>query len=156
MFRCQFLLFLERERERKNKIALFILQKCVSTNASALFLTLRSFFKISYHLFYNCIAPLEFLPLQIRFAFPRENQLQQSRATRPALHAGCCSVSIIHRTLTWTTGSLTYVNACDCTRGSTDTVRESALKVDSWEKKSLAAPGNRTCLRGVPVRCSTN
>ena len=27
----------------------------------------------------------------------------------------------------------TDVNACDCTRGCTDTVRESALKVD-WEK----------------------
>ena len=28
----------------------------------------------------------------------------------------------------------TYVNACDCTRACTDTVRESALKVDSWRK----------------------
>ena len=28
----------------------------------------------------------------------------------------------------------TDVNACDCTRGCTDTVRESALKVDSWRK----------------------
>ena len=49
----------------------------------------------------------------------------------------------------------TDVNACGCTRGCTDTVRESALKVDSGEK-SLAAPGNRTCVSGVPVRRSAN
>ena len=30
-----------------------------------------------------------------------------------------------------------YVNACDCTRGCTDTVRESALKVDSGRKISF-------------------
>ena len=36
-----------------------------------------------------------------------------------------------------------YVNVYDCTQGCTDTVRESALKVDSREKKKfLAAPGN--------------
>ena len=34
--------------------------------------------------------------------FPGESQLSQ-----PPVHAGCFSVSIIHRTLTWTTGSLT-------------------------------------------------
>ena len=49
----------------------------------------------------------------------------------------------------------TDVNACDCTRGCTDTVRESALKVD-FGRKSLAAPGNRTCVSGVLVRRSTN
>ena len=37
----------------------------------------------------------------------------------------------------------TDVNVCDCTRGCTDTVRESALKVDSGGEKTtkLAAPG---------------
>ena len=48
-----------------------------------------------------------FSPWKIRVAFPRESQLRQSRATQPAVHVGCFSVSIIHRTLTWTTGSLT-------------------------------------------------
>ena len=49
----------------------------------------------------------------------------------------------------------TDVNACNCTQGWTDTVRKSALKRDSREKKKkLAAPGNRTCVGGVPVRCS--
>ena len=50
---------------------------------------------------------MEFLPWEIRVAFPGESQLRQSRATQPTVHAGCYSVSIIHRTLTWTTGSLT-------------------------------------------------
>ena len=56
-------------------------------------------------------------------------------------------------------------NACDCTRGCTDTARESALKTESWKLKvwkltlgeiSLTAPGNRTCVRGMPVWYSTN
>ena len=41
----------------------------------------------------------------------------------------------------------TNLNACDCTLGCTDTVRESTLKVDTGRKKSLAAPGNRTMRR---------
>ena len=32
-----------------------------------------------------------------------ESQLRQSYATQPTVRAGCFSVSIIHRTLTWTT-----------------------------------------------------
>ena len=38
---------------------------------------------------------------------PGKAQLRQSRATQPKVHAGCLSVSIIHRTLIWTAGSLT-------------------------------------------------
>ena len=34
--------------------------------------------------------------------FPGKSQLQQSRATQPTVRAGCFSVSIFHRTLTWT------------------------------------------------------
>ena len=44
---------------------------------------------------------------QIQVYFPGESQLRQSRATHPTVHAGCFSVSLIHRTLTWTTGSFT-------------------------------------------------
>ena len=40
----------------------------------------------------------------------------------------------------------TYLNACDYTRGCIVTVK----------KKSLAAPGNQTCVGDMPVRCSTN
>ena len=49
-----------------------------------------------------------FFPCEIRLAFPGESQLPRSRATQPTVHAGCFSVSIIQRDLTWTTGSLTY------------------------------------------------
>ena len=56
---------------------------------------------------YNCVVPLGFIPWEIRVAFPGESQLRQSRATQPRVHAGCFCVSIIHQTLTWTTGYLT-------------------------------------------------
>ena len=49
---------------------------------------------------YNCIVSMGFLPKKIRVAFPGESQLRHSRATRPRVHAGCFSVSTIHRTLT--------------------------------------------------------
>ena len=55
----------------------------------------------------NCIVPLGFLPLEIRVAFSEESQLRQIRATKAMVHTGCFSVSIIHRTLTRTTGSST-------------------------------------------------
>ena len=55
----------------------------------------------------NCIVPLGFLPWEIQVAFRRESQLEQSRATQLTEHAGCFSVSIIHLSLTRTTGSLT-------------------------------------------------
>ena len=46
----------------------------------------------------------------------------------------------------------TDVNACDCTPGCTDTERESAVKAD-WGKKNLAAPGTRTFVSGMMIRC---
>ena len=77
----------------------------------------------------------------IRVAFPGENQLRQSRASQPTVHAECFIVSIIHRTLTWTTGSLTCdVNACDRTQGCTDTVRE-CTEGWPWEKNPLPHRG---------------
>ena len=77
-----------------------------------------------------------FLPWEIQVACPRKSQLRQSHTTQPTVHAGCFSVSIIHWTLTWTTGSLTcaQMNECDCTQGCMDTIRQSALKVDSARK----------------------
>ena len=80
--------------------------------------------------FFNPIVPMEFLPWEIQVSFPGE-----TRATQPKMHAGCCSFSIIHRTLTQT-------------RGCTET----------WlgQKKSLAAQGSQTCLSCVPVRRSAD
>ena len=56
-----------------------------------------------------------FLPWEIRVALPGERQLRQNRATQPTVYAERFSVSIVHRTLTWITGSLicaqTYMHA---------------------------------------------
>ena len=93
-------------------------------------------FLFYFYFSYNFIVPLGFIPWKIRVAFPGESQLRQIRATQPTVHAGRFSVSIIHRTLTWTTGSnvRTDVDACGCTLGCTDTVKESALKADAEKK----------------------
>ena len=58
-------------------------------------------------LLFTTIIPVGILPREIQAAFPGESQLRQSHTTQPTVQAGCCSVSIIHQTLTWTTGSLT-------------------------------------------------
>ena len=84
--------------------------------------------------FYNCIVPLGFLPRKIRVAFSRESHLRQSRATQSMVHAGCFSVSIIHRTLDMDSMIFNVrsdVNACDCTRGSRD------ARNAVWEKNPL-------------------
>ena len=86
---------------------------------------------------YNRIVPMEFLPCETRLAFPGESQLRQSRAIQPTARAGCFVVSLIHRTLRWTTGSLTCAQMAmhAIVHGGVRTqVRESALKVDSWRK----------------------
>ena len=95
------------------------------------------FFFFFFLTFYNCIVPMGFLPWEIRVAFPGESQLQQSGATQPSMHAGCFSISIIHRTLTWTTGSLTCAQMLmhAVAHGGVQThVKESALKADSGRK----------------------
>ena len=87
--------------------------------------------------FATVLSHLGFLPREIRVAFPKKSQLQRSCATQPTVHAGSFSVSIIHRTLTWTTGSLTcsqmLVHAIAHESVRTP-VRESSLKVDSGRK----------------------
>ena len=89
-----------------------------------------------FFIFYNYIVLLGFLSWEIRDAFPRESQLRQSRATQPMVHTECFSVSIIHRTLTWTTGCLTcaqmWMHAV--AHGGVRTPKESALKADSGRK----------------------
>ena len=78
-----------------------------------------------------------FLPWENRVAVPGESQLQQSRATQPTLRAAYFSASIIHRTLTWTTGSLTCAQMLThaiAHEGCADTERESTLKVDYGKK----------------------
>ena len=77
-----------------------------------------------------------------------------SHATQPMVHAGCFSVTLIHWTLTWTTGSLTCTKMlmhATALRGvHTHAIRESALEVDSWTEKSPLPywgikPASATC-----------
>ena len=88
--------------------------------------------------FYKCIVPMGFLPWEIEVALPGKSQLWQSCATQPTVHGGCFSVSIMHWILTWTTWSLTWVqmlmHATAGGGGGMNTIRESALKVDSGRK----------------------
>ena len=83
------------------------------------------------------MSHLDFSHRKSGLLFPRESQLRQSRDRQPTVHSGCLSVSIIHRTPTWTTGSLPcaqmlmHAIAHGCVRTH---VRESALKVDSGRK----------------------
>ena len=82
--------------------------------------TLSVYLILKFFFFLLLYYPNGISPMEIRVAFPRESQLRQSHATQPTEHAGCSCVSIIHRTLTWTTRSLTcaqLLNARDCTRG---------------------------------------
>ena len=74
-----------------------------SNNDQPFFSSFFFFFSLD---IYNCIIPMGFLPWEIRVVFSGESQLRQNRATQPTAHAGCCSVSIIYRTPTWTTGYL--------------------------------------------------
>ena len=53
--------------------------------------------------FYNCIVPVGFL----HGKFGPGKASCDSHSTQPTMNAGCFSVSIIHLTLAWTTGSLT-------------------------------------------------
>ena len=92
---------------------------------------------------FTLLSPWKFIPWEIRVAFPQESQLQQSRATQLLInykaHAGSFRVSTIHRTLTWTTGSLTCVRehayACVYTRGF-DTPTASHHNIFDLEKWS--------------------
>ena len=62
-----------------------------------------------------------------------------SHTTQTGVHARCYSVSIIHQTLIWTTGSLMCTQMCmyvTAHGGCTDTAKESALKDDSGRKIS--------------------
>ena len=85
-----------------------------------------------------------FLPWEVQAAFPRESQLQQSRATQPT-YSACWVFQCFHNP---SNSDMDYrilnvhtdVNACDCTLGCTDHVREFALKVDS-EKNLLPHQG---------------
>ena len=96
------------------------------------------------------------LPWEILIAFPGECQLRQNRATQPTLHS-----EVFKCFQTPPTSDMDYrinnvhtdVNASDCTRGCTDTVRESALKIDSGKKIPCRTGGsNLRQRRACPTR----
>ena len=64
-------------------------------------------------------------------------------------------VAIIHRTLTWTARSLSSARMLmqAIAHGGVRTPKESVHWKLTLVEKSLAAPGNRTCVSGVTVRC---
>ena len=96
-----------------------------------------------FHCFHSCIVLSGFSPsdrteeIENRVALPGRSLLRQSRATQPKVHTGCSSVSLIHRTLIWTTGSSTCAQVLmhAIAHGGVRThVRESALEIDSGRK----------------------
>ena len=100
-------------------------------------------FSYAYLLYFTTVLPQQdFFPTENSVAFPGESQLRQGRATQPTVHAGYFSVSIIHRTLTRTTGSLTCAQMLmhAIAQGVRTHVRESALEAD-WEKNPLPHRG---------------
>ena len=82
---------------------------------------------------------------------PQGSQLRQSRATQPTVHPGCLSVSIIHRSPTWTTGPLTcaQMSMHAIARGGVGTHlrKESALKVDPERKIPCRTGESNLCQR---------
>ena len=74
------------------------------------------------------------------------------------MNAGCFSILIVHQTLTWTTGSLmrTQLLLHVIVHGIVWTLYKSLHWRLTLGEKPDAAPGNRTCVIGVPLRHSTS
>ena len=101
----------------------------------------------------NCIVPLGFFP-QMLLSLGKAS----SNCTQNMVHAGCSYISIFHRLLTWTTASLTCAQMLMhvIAHGSVWALTESLHWKLALGEKSLATPGNRTCLNGAPAWCSTS
>ena len=96
-------------------------------------------------------------PLVFFFFFPlSDHNHQVDYFCRFMVRAGYVRVAVIHRTLTWTIGYLSYAQmlmhaiAHQGVRAPYESLHENS----TLGGKSLAAPGNRTWVSGVPVRCS--
>ena len=118
------------------------------------------FLFICFVLFLQLYCPTETSPMRNSGNLPRG----KSAATKPAateshylIYGACWAFSCFHNSPNSDTDDRIFhvhtdVNACDCTRGCTDTVRESALKVDSGSKISCrTGESNLLRLIGVPV-----
>ena len=98
-------------------------------------------------IFTTVFCPGEFLPWECRVPFPGERQLRQSRATQPSVNAEyLCFRNPPNSDMDYRIFNVhKHVNACDCTRGCTDTVRESVLKVDSGRKIPCCTGESAAC-----------
>ena len=85
------------------------------------------------------------------FFFPLSDHNHQADYFVAMVHAGYVCVAIIHRTMTRTTGSLScahmFMHAI--AHGGVRTPKESLHWNLTLGRKSLAAPGNRTCVSGL-------
>ena len=100
--------------------------------------------------FLQMYCPTENFQWEIRVAFSRESQLWQSRATQPygARWVFYCFHNPPNSDMDYRIFNVyTYVTACDCTRGCTDTLKESALKVDSGRKIPCRTWESNLCQR---------
>ena len=117
----------------------------------------RLFFNSIFKLF--CPITLGFLRREIRVAFPREKPAATEwRYPQPTVHAGCfqCFDNLPNSDIDYRIHvERTDVHTRNCTRGCTDVVKSLHWK-SALGEKSLAAPGNRTCVSGVPVGRSSN
>ena len=107
--------------------------------------------------FFQLYCPIGISPIGNSDCFPMSNQPCHSQATQSREHAGCFSGSIIHRTLTRTTGSLTCLLMLmrAIAHGGVRTPLERLPWKWTFGEKSIAASGNWTCISGVSVWRST-
>ena len=93
---------------------------------------------------------MEFLPWEIRVAFPGESQLRQSRAIKPLVHAGffffvcvcVCFRNPPNSDMDYRIFNVsTDVNACNCTRRCTDTRKRVCTESWLWEENPLLHRG---------------
>ena len=86
--------------------------------------------------FYSCIVPMGFLPWEILVAFPGKASCDWVTLPNPQCMLGVLLFpNPLNSDMDYGIFNVhTDVNACDCTWGCTDTVRVSALKVDSRRK----------------------
>ena len=107
----------------------------------------------------NCIVPFGISTMGNSGCFEREKPA--ATQSRYSAYGACWEFQCFHNPPNSDMDDSLFnvrtdVNAYDAQGGCKNTVRESALKVDSGKKNPLPHRGNRTCIRGVPVRRSTN
>ena len=143
------------QKKRKNKRTLLAVEHVLTTRyliTASMFLSaewwsamtipftsfsffLSFFFSLFFFFFFVQLDSADGIsPVGNSGVFSGESQLRQSRATQPACWVFQCFRNLPNSDMDYRIFNVrnvrTAVNVFDCTRGCTDTVRESALKVD--------------------------